>query len=91
MRVVKLDGEQMTNREKVHELLQEQLKIEGYHGRNLDALFDALVSHSQDMDIMLFHKSELIVNQGQYGEAIIATFKDAAAGNEHICFKIIII
>lgn len=89
MRVVKLDGKQMTSLEKVHELLQAQLKLAGYLGHNLDALFDALVSHSQDMDIILFHKSELVMNLGQYGEALILTFKDAEAGNKHISFKII--
>ncbi|GEN51612.1 barstar family protein [Alkalibacterium pelagium] len=89
MREVELDGRLMISREKVHELLQEQLKLAGYHGHNLDALFDALVSHSQNMDITLFHKSALVVNLGQYGEALISTFKDAEAGNKHIRFKII--
>ncbi|PRY78654.1 barstar family protein [Alkalibacterium olivapovliticus] len=89
MRLVKLNGKLMTSKEKTHDILQEQLKIEGYHGRNLDALYDALTSQSRDLEIMLLHKSGLKANLGPYAEALISTFKDAVAANEHIVFKII--
>ena len=37
-----LDGELMTDRPTVHDLLSEKLAFPEYYGRNLDALYDLL-------------------------------------------------
>ena len=37
-----LDGELMTDRPTVHDLLSEKLAFPEYYGRNLDALYDCL-------------------------------------------------
>ncbi|MCC5894079.1 MAG: barstar family protein [Alkalibacterium sp.] len=89
MRLVKLNGKLMTSKETAHAILQEQLRIEGYFGHNLDALYDVLTAQKQDMEIMLFYKSDLETNLGRYAELLISTLKEAAVSNTHIAFKII--
>lgn len=89
MRTVRLDGEQMTNREATHRYIQEQLDIPSYYGYNLDALYDALSVYDKDLSIMLINKSELTEQLGPYGERLIQTFRDIEKVNRNVGFKVI--
>lgn len=89
MRLVRLDGERMTNKEAAHRYIQEQLDIPSYYGYNLDALYDALSVYDKDLSIMLINKPELVEHLGPYGERLIQTFWDVEKVNRNVGFKII--
>lgn len=63
-----------------HDYLMEALNLPDYYGKNLDALYDCLTEIECEIEL---------VNAGEVDEDIIETFKDAAAENEFLTFKII--
>ena len=63
-----------------HDYLMEALDLPDYCGKNLDALYDCLTEIECEIEL---------VNAGEVDEDIIETFKDAAAENEFLTFKII--
>jgi RNAse (barnase) inhibitor barstar len=63
-----------------HDYLMEALDLPDYYGKNLDALYDCLTEIECEIEL---------VNAGEVDEDIIETFKDAAAENEFLTFKII--
>jgi RNAse (barnase) inhibitor barstar len=58
----------------------EALSLPDYYGKNLDALYDCLTEMECEIEL---------TNAGEVDEDIIETFKDAAAENEFLTFKII--
>lgn len=84
MKIISLDGNELNNRERAHEYLQEMLGFPDYYGRNLDALFDCLT----ELD-----ETEVIIEQGdvysQYLERILEVFHEAAEENEELKVTII--
>lgn len=63
-----------------HDYLMKALDLPDYYGKNLDALYDCLTEIECEIEL---------VNAGEVDEDIIETFKDAAAENEFLTFKII--
>lgn len=72
-----VDGAKMTDRVSAHDHLIAALSLPDYYGRNLDALFDCLTELSA-CTIFLQNTAQLC-NSGTYGQAILDTFRDAAA------------
>jgi len=89
MRLIRLDGSQMTDKKAAHTYLQKQLNLKGYVGHNLDALFDVLTTVNEPMEIMIIHKKDMTKQLGGYADKVIRTFKDATTQNSLIVFKII--
>jgi RNAse (barnase) inhibitor barstar len=75
---MQLDGKLINQRG--HDYLMEALDLPDYYGKNLDALYDCLTEIECEIEL---------VNAGEVDEDIIETFKDAAAENEFLTFKII--
>lgn len=75
---MKLDGKLIN--QSGHDYLMEALDLPDYYGKNLDALYDCLTEIECEIEL---------VNAGEVDEDIIETFKDAAAENEFLTFKII--
>jgi RNAse (barnase) inhibitor barstar len=75
---MQLDGKLINQRG--HDYLMEALHLPDYYGKNLDALYDCLTEIECEIEL---------VNAGEVDEDIIETFKDAAAENEFLTFKII--
>lgn len=88
MTKVKLNGSYMYSRDRAHQYLQWKLNSPQYHGNNLDALWDVLSTYSTPITFSLTHKELLLTQLGDYGQAIIQTFQDAAQENGNIHFEI---
>ena len=77
MKTVMLDCRMMTAKKEAHEYIASKLGFPGYYGKNLDALYDCLTEFCRDMLIVIRFSSALVDNIGEYGAALIDTFKDA--------------
>lgn len=88
MKKIILDGNQMIHKENVHPYLKEKLNLTGYYGNNLDALWDALHTSSEPIEIELIHSDQLLHCLSNYGESLVKVFKDAAKENPNIKFNI---
>ena len=53
-----IDLSKVKTREELHDLLQEELPLPEYYGRNLDALYDVLTSVCEPMEIQILNFSE---------------------------------
>lgn len=78
-----IDCTQMTDRDTLHTYLKETLNLPAYYGRNLDALFDCLTEVNQPTRLEILHSDRLDL-LGNYGEALISTFRDAALENSNL-------
>ncbi|GAB3791153.1 barstar family protein [Virgibacillus kimchii] len=88
MKRVIIDGKKMQNKNDVHAYLQEKLQIQTYFGNNLDALWDAISTHDKPLEINCKHSEVLVEVLGDYGQAVLQVFKDAAEVNPNILFKL---
>ena len=84
MREIILLGSMLTEVEKAHTYLAEELDFPNYYGRNLDALYDCLTD-LRDVRIKL----DLNGSDNEYLERILQVFEDAAEENEGINVYII--
>ena len=78
-----LDCSLMTSREALHAYLKKQLSLPEYYGSNLDALFDCLTELSQPIRLE-FSNLDKLLPLGNYGEGLMATFRDAALENPNL-------
>src|SRR5690606_12390324 len=85
---VRLNGDKMQTKETTHEYLKRKLRILGYYGKNLDALWDILSTCSKPMEIELINEEKLIEHMGDYGKSIIEVFQDAEEENPNISFRV---
>ena len=83
-----LDGEEMTSKERAHKHLAVIMDFPQYYGENLDALWDLLTVISEPTQITLINGEKLLQALGDYGEAIISIFEDAAAYNQNLSFAV---
>lgn len=84
MREIILLGRMLTEAEKAHTYLAEELDFPNCYGRNLDALYDCLTD-LRDVRI----KIDLNGSDNEYLERILQVFEDAAEENEGINVYII--
>lgn len=88
--VRRIDCTKITDRDTLHIYLKETLNLPEYYGRNLDALFDCLTEMSQPTRLEISHPDHLL-SLGNYAEALISTFREAALENpnlELVCPKL---
>lgn len=81
MRVCVLDGREIKDRETLHEVLAEALKLPDWYGRNLDALFDCLTEVQEETYVQILQEEELDMHLGSYGEALKKVLQRAAEEN----------
>ena len=79
-----LDGLSIENRSQLHDVLQAQLALPEYYGRNLDALYDCLTEPREDTEIVLKHMDTLRENLGFYANTLQIVLRRAAEENEHL-------
>ncbi|MBQ7870643.1 MAG: barstar family protein [Oscillospiraceae bacterium] len=76
-----LDGALLPDRGALHDLLQRELALPDYYGRNLDALYDLLTERREPVAFCLSHWAALEANLGRYAAALRRTLEEAAAAN----------
>jgi ribonuclease inhibitor len=77
-----LDCENMTDRERAHEYIAEELDFPDYYGKNLDALFDCLTEMEECS--ILFINLDALEMLGDYSGAMLAVFEEAEQANEDL-------
>ena len=83
-----IDGSAVRDREALHALLAERLRLPDWYGRNLDALYDCLTD-IRDVTVVLRNAGAMTAALGGYGEAALRVFRDAAAENPRFGFEVI--
>lgn len=79
-----LDGEKITDREMLHDILAEQLALPKWYGRNLDALYDCLTERREAAEIRILQKSVLEERLGGYAKALENVLSAIAGENPEI-------
>lgn len=87
MRICSLDGEKITDREKLHDILAAELELPDWYGRNLDALYDCLTDIREDTEIRILQNGDLERNLGRYKQLLIKVLQNAAEVNSFIQLK----
>lgn len=82
-----LDGNNITNREVLHDTLAASLQFPDWYGRNLDALHDCLSEIREETEILLLHEEALENHLGCYSKAFRKSVDDACLENSRIHFK----
>ena len=89
MRQVIIDGTKIQGKDTVHSYLKEQLNLQAYYGNNLDALWDALTTHDEPLEIEFIHHEQMMVQLGNDGKAVLQVFEEAAEENRKILFRLV--
>ncbi|WP_276947736.1 barstar family protein [Acetatifactor muris] len=79
-----IDGEKITDREMLHEILAEGLKLPEWYGGNLDALYDCLTEMREEAEIQVRHESVLEAHLGGYARTLRKVLSSAAEENSGI-------
>ncbi len=82
-RVVFLDGAQMTDKDRAHAHIACAFGFPEWYGNNLDALWDMLTTWPET-DISFGNAHHVPVLLGEYGDALIDTFREAADENPRL-------
>ena len=76
-----IDLSKANTREELHDLLQEELPLPEYYGRNLDALYDVLTGVCEPMEIRLLNVSGAKDLPGGYMESFLELCRDVREDN----------
>ena len=68
----------MTDITETHRYLAKILRLPGYYGENLDALYDCLTEFDKDSLILIMNREAINANLGEYGDKLLDTFCGAA-------------
>ena len=79
-----MDGEKITDREMLHDILAEQLALPEWYGRNLDALYDCLTERREAAEIRILQISVLEERLGGYAKALENVLSAIAGENPEI-------
>lgn len=87
MKIIKLDGKKMKDRETTHTYLKKKLHLPEYYGNNLDALWDC-VNEMDNIRIILKNYAFLQNNLGDYAAELIKIFKERSLTSKSFIFEI---
>lgn len=79
--VVELNGLEMTDRQRTHAYIAQQLQFPAYYGKNLDALYDLLTERKETLEVRFYHTEEMKDQLGAYGSALLHTMQEAENDN----------
>ena len=84
MLICTLDGNNITDREMLHDTLSGSLPFQDWYGWNLDALHDCLLDIQEETEIRLLHKETLDNRLGSYAKALQKVLSNACLENPRI-------
>ncbi len=84
MKIIIIDGSEMTSRENAHAYLAEKLSLPAYYGGNLDALHDCLGDISENTHLIIRHCAKIEITLGSYGAVLLQIFKHSAEENDFL-------
>lgn len=74
MKKIVIDGLKIDNTKKLHDLLQEELELPDYYGRNLDALWDCITGYI-DLPVLFVWKN-VEVSREKWGWEFVDSLVD---------------
>lgn len=88
MKICILDGEQIKEKEQLHDVLVASLGLPDWYGRNLDALYDCLTDIREETEIRLIRLPAMEAHLGRYARALQKVIHDASEENSvvHVLF-----
>lgn len=84
MNICILDGKKINDKETLHDVLAEGLKLPDWYGRNLDALYDSLSDLQEETEIRFLHIRDLEGHLGKYAEKLEKVIHMAGKENSKI-------
>lgn len=84
MLICVLDGNNIPNRETLHDTLASSLQLPDWYGRNLDALYDCLLDIQEETEIRLLHEEALEDHLGHYAKSLHKAVSGACQENPRI-------
>ena len=84
MKIILIDAKKMRERD-FHDYFRRKLGLKGYHGNNLDAMYDVLSTLREDLVIYVYNYDTDIL--GEYGESICRTLKELEGQKDNITLK----
>lgn len=75
-RKILVNGKKIQNKSELHDYLIKQFHLPLYYGRNLDALWDILVTKKNLEKITVIHASYLDRILGEYSNSLLNLFKE---------------
>ena len=88
MKEIILDGRELQSMEEIHKLFKEELALPEYYGFNLDALYDVLTEHMEDVKIVIRNRLRFVLSLGKRYSRLMRMLEDAAEENGHIKLEI---
>lgn len=82
-----LDGENITDKEKLHDILAVSLGFPDWYGMNLDALYDCLTDIREETEIEIRGIPALEANLGRTARGLLKVLRDAAEENTALHLK----
>lgn len=89
MRICSLDGERITDREVLHDILAAEFRFPDWYGRNLDALYDCLTDIREETEVRISQRTIMERNLGGYSQLLLKVLQDASKENPYIHLKIV--
>jgi ribonuclease inhibitor len=84
MTTVVIDGDDITDRHMLHEMLSLKLDLPEWYGRNLDALADCLTDIHEDTAVVIKNADALKKALGSYEAAFLNVLLRASKENPHL-------
>lgn len=79
-----LDGDNIKDKETLHDTLAKSLQLPQWYGRNLDALHDCLLDIQEETRIRLLHEKALEDHLGHYAHTFKKAVREACLENSRI-------
>lgn len=83
-----IDGNKITDKETLFQDLKSQIKSSEFYGRNLDALWDVLLSVDEELSITVINYSALEKNLGEYAKSLVEVFRDLTALKRNVVLSL---
>ena len=87
MRILEIDGRQITSRSELHEVLARELSLPEWYGKNLDALYDCLTDMTEETQILIRYPDRLQENLGGYAEVFLRVLSEASEENPSLAIR----
>lgn len=84
MRICTLDGNSITDKKTLHDILAAALQLPDWYGRNLDALYDCLTDMKEEVEILILNAENLEAHLGAYARSLANVIGKASLENPRI-------
>ena len=84
-----IDGNGITSRSELHDVLTVELNLPDWYGRNLDALYDCLTDRQEETRILIKNRECLEHTMGKYAFSLMQALHRASKDNPRVQTEIL--